>query len=110
MRPLTDFAGELDVVGVDRGDARFARLALIAAEETAKDLPIWRGCPRLPQELVDDDRPATGRTARLEHGLEHAPELAVAARQGRERGQSGVEVAQIRRAQHDLGQEACQRG
>jgi len=89
---------ELDVVLVDLGGARLDRSALVAAEGAAEHLLAGRVRARVPDVFVHDDRPTARRATRREELLDHAAELDVTARVGRNRGESGVEVAQVGRA------------
>ena len=108
--------GPSQVVGVERRLALLRATALVAADRAAV-VPGRRpgppGDPRLvvdrPGDLVDDERPAAGRAAGREQVADRDLETRRAARRGGHPLERGVEVADVGRAQDDLGEHPRQR-
>ena len=100
------------VVGFERGLALFRAAPLVAADRAAvvaqdrARRPVVVGRPR---ELVGDEHPATGRAAGREQVADRHLEARLPARGGGHALERGVEVAHVRRPQHDLGEHPRQR-
>ncbi len=103
-------AREMDVLVIDRHDAGLIAARLLATERAAEDLALGHVAACFPDVLLDDCRTAARRAACREALLDQALELDLAARVGSYDRQAGVEVAQVRRAQDDLGEEPRERG
>ena len=103
-----------DVLLIDRLDAQLGCPgALVAAERAAKDLACWRAlvaAVRLPDVLLDDDGTAARWAARRERLLQSAPQTDIAARVRGQGGERRVEVAQVGRPHHNVGEQARQGG
>ncbi len=112
-KPRRLAAGDLDrtlrIRGIRGGHAGFATAELVPAGQAAVELAERDDPVRLPDELIHDRRaPARGATRR-EEVAQRLPEAGLP--QGRigERRESRVEMADIRRPQHDLGEEPRER-
>ncbi len=106
----------LEVVGVERRLAQLRAAALVAADRAAVvpgDRPHPAGDARLvvdrPDDLVDDEGPAARRAAGREHVADRDLEAGFTPRRGGQALEGGVEVADVRRSQHDLGEHPSER-
>ena len=89
--------------------ARLRAADLVAARRAAEDLAERGVCVAVPDEFVDHDLPAAGRALRREQLVERLAKADLATRLRAERVDGGVEVAQVGRPEHDLGDEARER-
>ena len=99
-RPLRVGGGRLD-------DLMLGPVLLVAAQLAAVVDP--RRLVALPLHLVDREGAAARRAARREEVVDGQSQARFAMRRGPERRERGVEVAQVGRAQHDLGEQAGER-
>ena len=108
--PSVDSArAPIGIRDVGRHRARLRATDLVAADGTAIDLAERGVGLAVPDELVDDDRPAAGRAVRGEELVERLAQPDLAARLSAEGVDGGVEVAQVGRPQDDLGHQARER-
>ena len=125
--PVTQLVADLDALRVERtgkvggvhgGLAVLAAAQLVAADGAAVVLAdrarayratvVVGGLDR-PGHLVEDDLPVAGRAAARVAVRDRRLEAGLAAGGGGEGLDSGIEVAEIRRPQHDLGEQPVQR-
>ncbi len=108
-----------DVGGVERRLAVLAAAQLVAADRAAVVLARGPGTGRAaivvgalggPGHLVEDHRPVAGGAAAREAVRDPRLEAGLAAGGRGQRLDGGVEVAQVRRAEHDLGQQPVEGG
>ena len=108
--PWVDSERARSASAVSAGTERDFRTAdLVATGRAAVDLPERGVRVTVPDELVDDDGSAAGRALRGEELVERLAEADLAARLGAEGVDRGIEVAQVRRAEDDLGRQARER-
>ena len=117
--PASRSRREPQVVGVERGLPLLAAAQLVAADRAAVVLARRLRAERLavsasvasvgPGDLVEDDRALAGRAAARVAVGDRRLEARLAAGGRGERLDRGVEVAQVRRPEDDLGQEPVER-
>jgi len=97
----------LDVLraGLDRLVLR--AVLLVAAELAAVVDP--RRLLRLPLDLVDRQRPPARHAPRREQVVDREPQAGLAVGRRAERRERGIEMPQVRRAEHDLGEQPGER-
>ena len=101
--------GPREVLGIQVGCPLLPTPAQVPADVAAEGAPGGRGAGAVlgigPDHLIEDEHPPTGWAAGRKQIPDRHLEAGVAQRRGGQGPERGVEVAQVRRAEDDLGQE-----